>query len=71
MKITDRFEVENGEVLREKNWKITCCPIDHDNGVAYRLDSKEAYIKILRVGVHKRHISASEQYISKTFESLM
>ena len=40
-KITDRFEVENGEVLREKNWKITCCPIDHDNGVAYRLDSKD------------------------------
>ena len=40
-KITDCFEVENGEVLREKNWKITCCPIDHDNGIAYRLDSKD------------------------------
>ena len=38
--VTDCFEVENGKVLRKKNFKITCCPIDHADGIAYRLDSK-------------------------------
>jgi ribonuclease BN (tRNA processing enzyme) len=39
-KVTSLSEVKNGNVLTKKNWKITCCPIDHDNGIAYRLDSK-------------------------------
>jgi len=40
-KVTNLFEVKNGKILNKKNFKITCCPVDHDNGIAYRLDSKE------------------------------
>lgn len=39
-KVTNCLERKNGKVLTKKNWKITCCPVDHDNGIAYRLDSK-------------------------------
>lgn len=38
-KVTNCFEVSNGNVLTKKNWKITCCPVDHDDGIAFRLDS--------------------------------
>ena len=38
-KITNCKEVESGLVIKKKNWKVTCCPIEHDDGVAFRIDS--------------------------------
>ncbi len=31
-------EVKQGEVSEGKDWKVTCAPIEHFNGVCYRLD---------------------------------
>ena len=38
-KITNCKEVKSGLVIKKKNWKVTCCPIEHDDGVAFRIDS--------------------------------
>ena len=38
-KVTNLFEVINGIVLTKKDWKVSCCPVKHDNGIAFRLDS--------------------------------
>ena len=37
--VTNCREVKNGMVLVKKNWKVSCCPINHYNGIAFRLDS--------------------------------
>lgn len=39
-KVINLFEVKNDTILKNKNLKVSCCPIKHDNGIAYRLDSK-------------------------------
>lgn len=36
---TNCSELKKGIVKVTKNWKVSCCPIDHDNGIAFRLDS--------------------------------
>jgi len=38
-KITNCKEVKSGLVIKKKNWKVTCCPIDHYGGIAFRVDS--------------------------------
>jgi ribonuclease BN (tRNA processing enzyme) len=37
-KVVNLFEVTGRRVLSKNNLKVTCCPIDHDKGIAYRLD---------------------------------
>jgi ribonuclease BN (tRNA processing enzyme) len=38
-KVTNLFEVINGKVLTKKGLKISCCPVDHAGGIAFRLDN--------------------------------
>lgn len=38
-KITNCKEVKLGLVIKKKNWKVTCCSIDHYDGIAFRVDS--------------------------------
>lgn len=37
--ITKCLEVKKGIVTIGRNWKVTCCPVDHDNGIAFRIDA--------------------------------
>lgn len=37
--VTRCKESKNGTVIVTKNWKVSCCPVDHYNGIAFRLDS--------------------------------
>jgi len=37
--VTKLSEISNGVVITKKGWKVTCCPIEHYGGVAFRLDS--------------------------------
>jgi len=37
--VTNCREVKNGLVIKKKKWKVTCCPIEHDNSIAFRVDS--------------------------------
>jgi len=39
-KITNLKEVKSGLIVNKKNWSVTCCPINHYDGVAFRVDSK-------------------------------
>jgi len=38
--VTNCREIKSGLVIKNKNWKVTCCPIVHDDSVAFRVDSK-------------------------------
>jgi len=37
--VTNCKEVKSGLVVKNKKWQVTCCPIEHDNGIAFRVDS--------------------------------
>ena len=37
--ITNCNEIKKGIVLVTKNWKVSCCPVEHYNGIAFRLDA--------------------------------
>ncbi|MBM2818972.1 MAG: hypothetical protein HW410_654 [Nitrosarchaeum sp.] len=37
--VTNCTEIKTGTITTTKNWKVSCCAIDHDNGIAFRLDS--------------------------------
>lgn len=37
--VTDCTEIKTGLVIKKKKWKVTCCPITHDNSIAFRVDS--------------------------------
>jgi len=44
-KITNCKEVKTGLVIKKKNWKVTCCQIEHYGGVAFRIDShKKSFV---------------------------
>jgi len=36
--IVNLNEKNNGMVIENKNWKVTCCPVEHDNSIAFRID---------------------------------
>lgn len=38
--VTSCREIKSGLVIKKKNWQVTCCPIDHDNGIAFRVNAK-------------------------------
>jgi len=37
-KVINLNEVQNGLAIKKRNWKVTCCPINHDKGIAFRID---------------------------------
>ena len=39
LKVTKLTEVNEGLVIKKKNWKVHCCPVEHYNGVAFRIES--------------------------------
>ena len=38
-KVTNCKEIKSGLVIKKKNWTVKCCPINHYDGIAFRVDS--------------------------------
>ena len=38
--VTNCREAKTGTVIKKKKWRVTCCPITHDNSIAFRVDSE-------------------------------
>jgi len=40
-KVSNLKEVKSGVVIEKKNWKVSCCPVTHAGGIAFRVDSNK------------------------------